>query len=70
VGGLYINSMYRTAPTSTPAGTTRVNWIGAPINTTSAARYATGYTSGKSELLPLPNAALTANKNLRQNPGY
>jgi hypothetical protein len=70
MGGLYINSLYRAAPTSTPAGTTRVNWIGAPINTTSAARYATGYTSGKSELLPLPNAALTANLNLKQNPGY
>jgi hypothetical protein len=70
IGGLYYNSLYNTAPGSTPAGTTRVNWVRGEINTTALARYATGYTAGKSELLPLPNAALTANFNLTQNPGY
>lgn len=70
MGGLFFNSLYNTAPGSTPAGTTRVNWVRGEINTTSLSRYATGYTAGKSELLPLPNAALTANTSLQQNPGY
>ena len=33
-------------------------------------KYATGFTPGKSELFPLPNAAISANFNLTQNPGY
>ena len=70
IGGLYVNSLYRPAPSSTPAGTTRVNWVRAEINTVSLARYAVGFTPNKSELLPLPNAALTSNFNLKQNPGY
>lgn len=70
IGGLWRNSLYKTAPTSTPSGTTRVNWARAEVNTTSNARFATGYTAGKSELLPLPNASLGANPSLVQNPGY
>lgn len=70
IGGLWRNSLYKTAPTSTPSGTTRVNWARAEVNTTSNARFATGYTTGKSELLPLPNASLGANPSLVQNPGY
>lgn len=67
---LWFNSFYVPHPTSTPAGTTRVNWLTAAINTTAVARYATGYTAGKSELLPLPQPARDANFNLTQNPGY
>ncbi|HNG64268.1 MAG TPA: hypothetical protein PLK54_10960, partial [Ferruginibacter sp.] len=70
MGGLWFNSLYKTAPGTTPAGTTRVNWVRAEINTVALARYATGYTVGKSELLPFPNAALGANTNLKQNPNY
>jgi hypothetical protein len=70
MGQLYLNSLYTVAPATTPAGTTRVNWIGAPISTVSAARYATGFTKNKSELLPLSNNVLIANPNLKQNPGY
>ncbi|MGB4844809.1 MAG: RagB/SusD family nutrient uptake outer membrane protein [Ferruginibacter sp.] len=70
IGGLWRNSMYNTAPASTPTGTTRVNWVRAEINTVSLARYATGFTTGKSELVPFPNASLGANFNLVQNPGY
>ncbi len=68
--GLWVNSFYKAAPTSTPAGTTRVNWLGAAVNTTALARYATGYTAGKSELMPIPQPARDANINLTQNPGY
>ncbi|HMU47151.1 MAG TPA: RagB/SusD family nutrient uptake outer membrane protein [Chitinophagaceae bacterium] len=67
---LWRNSFYKPAPGSTPSGTTRVNWINAAINTTCAARYATGFTAGKTELLPFPNPALGGNPNLVQNPGY
>ncbi|MEN9684734.1 MAG: hypothetical protein RLZZ28_520 [Bacteroidota bacterium] len=69
-GGLWANSFYKAAPTTTPAGTTKITWMGAAINTTALARYATGFTTGKSELLPLPQPARDANSNLTQNPGY
>lgn len=69
-GGLWANSLYTAAQGSTPAGTTRVNWVRAEINTTSLSRYATGYVTGKGELLPIPQPARDANANLTQNPGY
>ncbi len=68
--GLWANSFYRAAPTATPAGTTRVVWLSAAINTTSLSRFATGFVTGKSELLPIPQPARDANRNLTQNPGY
>ncbi len=64
------NSLYVTAPTSTPVGTTSVTWLSAAINTTSLVRYATGFTTGKSELLPIPQATRDANFKLTQNPNY
>ncbi len=67
---LWANSFYRTAPTSTPTGTTKVTWLGTAINTTTLARFATGFTTNKSELLPIPQAQVIANYNLTQNPGY
>jgi hypothetical protein len=69
-GGLWVNSFYKTAPTATPTGTTKVVWFSAAINTTALARYATGFTTGKSELLPIPQPSRDANFNLTQNPGY
>ncbi len=70
IGGLFFNSLYNTAPASTPAGTTSVVWLSAAINTTAIARYATGFTTGKGELLPIPQPARDANVNLTQNPNY
>lgn len=70
IGGLFFNSLYKTAPTSTPAGTTKITWLSAAVNTTSLARFATNFTTGKSELLPIPQPARDANFNLSQNPGY
>ena len=67
---LWVNSFYTTAPTATPAGTTKIVWMSAAINTTALARYATGFVTGKSELLPIPQPARDANRNLTQNPGY
>ncbi len=74
IGGIWNNSFYKTAVTSTPAGTTGVTWLStaiATVGTTSPlGRFATNFTSGKSELLPLPQPARDANFNLTQNPGY
>ena len=67
---LWRNSFYTTEPTTAPTGTTRVVWMGTTINTVALFRYATGFTTGKSELLPLPQPAVDANFNLKQNPGY
>ncbi len=68
--GLWVNSFYKTAPTSTPTGTTKITWLSAAINTAALSRFATGYTAGKSELLPIPQPARDANFNLTQNKGY
>jgi starch-binding outer membrane protein, SusD/RagB family len=74
IGGMYRNSLYKTAPTSTPAGTTSTVWLSTAINAAGTnspvGRYATGYVTGKGELLPIPQPARDANINLRQNPGY
>ncbi len=71
---IWSNSYYTTAPTTTPAGTTKINWVTTAISaagtTSPLSRFATGFTTGKSELLPLPQAARDANINLTQNPGY
>lgn len=74
MGGLYRNSLYNPSASSVPSGTTAVNWLNAnlaaPGTTSPAGRYATGFTTGKGELLPIPQPARDANVNLSQNPGY
>ena len=71
---LWANSFYTTAPTSTPASTTKVAWLTNAINTpgttSPVGRYATGFVTGKGELLPIPQPARDANFNLSQNPNY
>jgi len=69
-GGLWANSFYKTAPTATPTGYTKITWISSTVNTTSLARFATGFITGKSELLPIPQPVRDANFNLTQNKGY
>jgi hypothetical protein len=74
INGLWKNSLYKTAPTATPAGTTKVAWLTNAITaagtTSPLGRFATGFVTGKSELLPLPQPARDANFNLAQNPNY
>lgn len=74
MGNIWMNSFYAPSPTSTPTGTTRVNWFlntgSNNINSTTLGRFATGYTAGKSELLPIPQPARDANFRLTQNNGY
>ena len=74
VNGLWINSLYNTAPTATPTGTGKVAWLTTAISAAGTsspyARFATGFSTGKGELLPIPQPARDANFNLTQNPGY
>jgi hypothetical protein len=76
MGGLFFNSLYKTAPPATPVptGTTSVVWLSTAIaaagTNSSVGRYATGFVTGKGELLPIPQPARDANANLVQNPGY
>jgi hypothetical protein len=70
----WFNSFYVAPPsawaTTAPTGTTKVTWMSSAINTVALARFATGFTTGKSELLPIPQPVLDANFNLKQNPNY
>jgi hypothetical protein len=76
MGGLFFNSLYKTAPPATPVppGTTSVVWLSSAIaaagTNSPVGRYATGFVTGKGELLPIPQPARDANANLIQNPGY
>jgi len=69
---IFLNSIYRPAPTQTTiAGTLRVPWLHSQINTSNRDRFATGFKAGRSELFPIPLGAIQANPNLLpQNPGY
>ncbi|MDB5196556.1 MAG: RagB/SusD family nutrient uptake outer membrane protein [Flaviaesturariibacter sp.] len=78
-GGLIVNSLYKPAPASTPAGTVSMNWIQTGIATGTGAsvvtnHFANGFVTGKSELLPIPQDAITAygsfSANMPQNPNY
>lgn len=72
-GFQWLSSFYKPNYTPTPpTGTyTGVNWLNVSnMNATILTYYAISFTPGKSELLPLPQAARDANPNLDQNPGY
>ena len=75
---IWVNSLYEAAPSSTPSGTNKKNWFVVStsgqsdiIDVTLKNRYATAFEHNKSELMPLPQSAITSNINLLpQNPGY
>jgi hypothetical protein len=67
---MFATSFYVPAPTTTPAGTTKLTWISTQVSTTALARFATGFTPGRSELFPIPQSARNSNFNLSQNPNY
>lgn len=78
-GGLIINSLYKAAPSGTPAGTVRMAWVTNAISVGTGTavtlnHYANNFVTLKSELLPIPQDAITAygsfaNK-MPQNPKY
>ncbi|MCH7408401.1 RagB/SusD family nutrient uptake outer membrane protein [Belliella sp. DSM 111904] len=66
----WLNSLYQPQPTTAPAGSASVAWLGNGINTTILTYFAVGFTPGKSELLPLHTSILDANSKLKQEYGY
>jgi hypothetical protein len=66
----WANSFYVATPATQPTGTTKIVWMSSAISTTALSRFATGFTTGKSELLPIPQPVIDANFNMKQNPGY
>ncbi len=67
-------SLYKPNPfgTSAPTGYTRIDWVTSSIESTiiTSGRYAEAFQTGKSELLPIPQASIDANPNLTQDYGY
>lgn len=80
---IWANSFYFTSPATAPidntvtpaaaiASSNKVSWFAnANITTTFVNYFAFGFVTGKSELYPIPQAAMDANPNLApNNPGY
>ncbi|HEV8286033.1 MAG TPA: RagB/SusD family nutrient uptake outer membrane protein [Chitinophagaceae bacterium] len=79
IGGLIVNSLYKAASSSTPSGTVKMAWVTNAISTGTGTavtlnHFANNFQTGKSELLPIPQDAITAYGsfagNMPQNPGY
>jgi hypothetical protein len=66
----WANSLYEPAPSTAPAGTASVAWVSNTITTSLINIIAQAFTPNKSELLPLPQASIDANPNLKQDYGY
>lgn len=66
----WAGSFYRPTVTPAPSGFTSVAWLGSGITSTILTYYAVGFKSGKSELLPIPQASIDANPRLTQDYGY
>ncbi len=73
-GVQWYNSFYQTEPGSAPAGYSSIGWLAGAINSSILTYYAVGFLGSGSpaykSLLPLPQSALDANPNLKQNFGY
>ena len=67
---VWSNSFYKPAPSATPAGYTKVAWLSTGITSTIVTYYAVSFKANHSELLPIPQASIDANPNLKQDYGY
>ncbi len=68
---VWAGSYYKPSPfTSAPSGYTSVAWAGSAVTTTIGMYFAAGFVTGKSELLPIPQASIDANPMLKQDYGY
>ena len=66
----YPGSFYKPVVTPAPSGYTANNWLHSSITSTISTYYAVAFTPNKSELLPIPQASIDANPNLKQDYGY
>ena len=67
---VWAGSFYKPTVTPAPSGYTSVAWLGSSITSTILTYYAVGFRTGKSELLPIPQASIDANPRLTQDYGY
>jgi len=68
---IFVNSLYKPAPTATPKGTTKVSWIAySGIGTTFTTVFAYAFKTNHSELLPYSISSIQADDNIKQNYGY
>ncbi|MDB5112061.1 MAG: hypothetical protein JWR67_3175 [Mucilaginibacter sp.] len=73
---IWANSLYKPAPAATPAGTTKVNWVGfasgtSNFNTTYTNLFAFAFKTNHSELYPLYSTTISASSGvLTQDYGY
>lgn len=66
----WLNSFYRPSPVPAPTGAASIAWIGNGITTTIINILGSNFEANKRELFPLPQAAIDANPNLKQDYGY
>lgn len=66
----WVSSFYLPTPSPAPAGSSSVAWIGSGVTNSLINIIGQSFTPGKSELLPLPQASIDANPNLKQDFGY
>lgn len=79
IGGLIVNSLYKAASAATPSGTVKMAWVTNAISVGTGTavtlnHFANNFVTLRSELLPIPQDAITAygsfSANMPQNPGY
>ncbi|HEY4336560.1 MAG TPA: RagB/SusD family nutrient uptake outer membrane protein, partial [Puia sp.] len=74
-GPQWANSLYVPRTVNSISGTTKVAWVTAALKnvlsaSSSSGAYALGFTPNHSELLPIPQSALDADYNLKQDYGW
>lgn len=68
---IWANSFYKPNPyASAPPGYAGMDWVGPAITNTITQYLASDFQRNKSELLPIPQASIDANPNLKQDYGY
>jgi starch-binding outer membrane protein, SusD/RagB family len=66
----WLNSFYQLSPSPAPAGAASISWIGNGITTTIINILGSNFEPNKRELFPLPQSAIDANPNLKQDFGF
>jgi hypothetical protein len=66
---IYANSLYQPAPAATPAGYTKVAWVSS-ITQAFVTNLAQLFQPNHTELMPIPQQSIDANRNLTQDYGY
>lgn len=67
----WVTSFYKPNPSPAPSGVSSVSWVqGNLVTSRNWGMYAQGFKANHSELFPIPQSAIDANPNLKQDYGY